>query len=52
MLMDLLNDALVIHDGGVIVPQQSILTALLGVVTYFCQIHAEQLCDEGTRQVS
>lgn len=41
MLMDLLNDALVVHNGGVIVPQQSILSSLLGVVAYFCQIHAE-----------
>lgn len=41
VLVDLLNDALVVHNGGVVVAQQSILTALLGVVTYLCQIHAE-----------
>ena len=41
VLMDLLDDALVVHNGGVIVPQQSILPALLGVVTYLCQIHGE-----------
>lgn len=39
MLVDLWNDALVVHNGGVIVPKQGVLTALLGVVTYFCKIH-------------
>lgn len=47
MLVDLLEDALVVHGGGVVVPQQGVLSALLGVVAYFCQIHAErQLCGE------
>lgn len=40
VLVDLLNHALVVHHGGVVVSKQGILTALLGVVTYLCQIHA------------
>lgn len=41
VLVDLLDDALVVHNRGVVVPQQSILTTLFGVVTNLCQIHAE-----------
>jgi len=41
VLVDLLNDALVVHHGGVVVPQQRVLPTLLGVVAYLCQVHAE-----------
>lgn len=40
-LLDLLNDALVVFNGRVIVPQQGVLAAPFGVVTYVCQIHSE-----------
>lgn len=40
VLVDLLEDALVINRGGVVVPQQGVLPALLGIVAYFGQIHA------------
>lgn len=41
VLVDLLDHALVVDQRGVVVPQQSILPALLGVVTDLRQIHAE-----------
>lgn len=35
VLVDLLEDALVVNGGGVVVAQQGVLPALLGVVAYF-----------------
>lgn len=35
VLVDLLEDTLVVNGGGVIVSQQGVLPALLGVVAYF-----------------
>ncbi|TNN41886.1 hypothetical protein EYF80_047953 [Liparis tanakae] len=46
VLVDLLNDALVVHHGGVVVPQQRVLPTLLGVVAYLCQVHAEYELEE------
>lgn len=45
MLVDLLNDALVVHGGGLVVPQQRVLATLLGVVTDLGQIHGEEQLD-------
>lgn len=42
VFMDLLEDALIVNNGGVVNPQQGILPRPLGVVTDFCQIHAVQ----------
>lgn len=52
VLVDLLNNALVVNDGGIIVPKQGILTALLGVVTYLCQIHAEYKLQEKQQELN
>lgn len=41
VLVDLLQDALVVHRRGVIVSQQSVLPSLFGVVTDFGQVHVE-----------
>lgn len=46
VLVDLLKDPLIVHNGRVIVPQQGVLTALLSVVTYFCQVHVEKQLQE------
>lgn len=39
VLVDLLQDALIVHHRGVIVPQQGVLPSLFGVVTDFGQVH-------------
>lgn len=39
VFMYLLDHSLVVDHRGVIVPQQSILSALLSVVTDLCQVH-------------